>query len=54
MKVKLHNGSIEELYVVEKKDFEKLMKLPKEDLIYIIDSEIVMKRLAENISGLVR
>lgn len=52
MKVKLHNGIEEELYVIDKKHFDIMMKLPKEDLIYIIDSEIIMKRLTEKISGL--
>ena len=52
MKVKLHNGIEEELYIINKEHFNKMMKLPKEDLIFIIDSEIVMKRLSEKISGL--
>lgn len=54
MKVKLYNGKEEELYIIDKEHFDKMMKLPKEDLIYIIDSEILMKRLSEKISGLLQ
>jgi len=50
MKVKLYNGKKEELWVINKKGYDSLMKLSKDDLIFIIDAEIIQRKLSEKIA----